>query len=281
MERCLGSALSLRALLVVLFPNAEFVPVEDPAELKAVLRPFRPAAWLAVTRRRERLPLASPYEPAGGPLGFESRMPSPVACGAVDHLYPWVPVPDDWCVLTDTWLAYPAPLWMVARFGNGGKAVNPEASISACEQILACAPHDQTALAQRAAALRDVAVTRAAALAEGALRGAVLLGFFDTAPRCPRSGSSGVGRACPHRMGLCDGTDVSIQVGARDLAGQGVGACVAGGANGHGSSRRGKKRRIRRARGPDHDHAQTPHRRLRRKRRITIRATSTRREQRM
>ena len=175
LERCLGCALSLRALFAAFLPQAEFSPLEDPPELEAALHPFTPTAWMAITRRREVLPLASRLAIAGGPLGFEGRAPTPAACDAIDHLYPWVPVPDDWCALADTWLAYPAPLWMVARFSNGVEAASPEPAITACEQILANAPRDQTALVQRVAALRDVAVTRAAALAEGALRGSVLL----------------------------------------------------------------------------------------------------------
>jgi hypothetical protein len=181
-EECLAHAVLLEPLLNHLWEGAEFRPLAAAEELRRWFEPFAPQACLRVRRRIERLWLAHPFEARPkaalgfAPLAAEHQGPDTDAF-ALEHCFPWVPSGDDWGLLIDTLLHYPAPQWLIVRMANRAPVEEAlrrcEAAIETCERFLAGSAG--VTLAAQTQLVRDVLLNRARRLRESALRGAVLL----------------------------------------------------------------------------------------------------------
>ena len=183
LERALEAAVTFDALLPPFFRGAEFEAVTEPQRLRAILDPFQLASVLAVERRREPVALGVAFESVQG-HGFHLAPDQPAAAFTTEHVFPWIPADDDWNVLLESLLKFPARQWLIARFVNRvccqTEMTRLERAIAVCEQFLASGSAHHTILVRQAAALRDVAVARLAALRGDALGGAVLL--YSTGP---------------------------------------------------------------------------------------------------
>lgn len=181
LEGCLAHAILLGPLLNHLWEGATFRPVAGEEEPQW-FAPFAPRSCLRVERRRERIWLAHPFESRPkGPLGFTApaggRPATEEETLTVEHCFPWVPSWDDWGLLLETLLTYPAPQWLVVRMANRAPVEEAlgrcEAALEACERFLAGGAG--LTLAAQTQLVRDAHLDRARRLRESALRGAVLL----------------------------------------------------------------------------------------------------------
>lgn len=179
LEHALEAAVAFTALLPPLLRGAEFEPLTQPKALRSIVEPFRAASVLAVERRREVIALGVAFEARTHGHGFHVTEGQPAASFTVEHMFPWIPVEDDWTVLLESLLHFPAPQCVVARFNNQvccqAKLSKLERAITLCEQFLASGSARHTILARQAAALRDLALVRLTALRGSALGGALLL----------------------------------------------------------------------------------------------------------
>jgi hypothetical protein len=197
LERCLARAVLLEPLLNAIWEGAEFRALADLEEFRRWFAPFPAAGCLRLRRRREPISLARLFEVRPkGTLGFLPEAPGHPAPDendlTIEHCFPWTPSGDDWGVLLDTLLAYPAPQWLVVRVANQAPVVEAlrrlEADIATCERFLAGGGASQITLAAQTQLLRDTALWRARRLRDGALRGAVLL----ATPGAPDEGIAGL-----------------------------------------------------------------------------------------
>lgn len=182
LEACLAQGLVLEPLLNRIWEGAEFRPITGRQEYQRCFRPFTPGSCLRVQRRIDRLCLAHPFAGAAkGVLGFgPSSHERPARRDEqflVEHCFPWAPSADDWGLLLETLLSYPAPLWIQARFGNRAGPADAirrcEEAIKTCEQFLAGGA--EVTLRAQTELLRNAVLDRVARLQQSALRGAVLL----------------------------------------------------------------------------------------------------------
>lgn len=182
LEACLAQGVVLEPLLNRIWEGAEFRPVTARQEYERCFRPFTPGSCLRVQRRIDRLCLAHPFAKAAkGILGFGPSSHEPHGRRdeqfLVEHCFPWVPSADDWGLLLETMLSYPAPLWIQVRFGNRARPAEAirrgEEAIKTCEQFLAGGP--EVTLRAQTELLRNAVLDRVTRLQESALRGAVLL----------------------------------------------------------------------------------------------------------
>jgi len=196
-ERCLARAVLLGPLLNALWEGAEFRALADPEEFRRWFAPFTAAGCLRLRRRREPISLARLFEVRPkGTLGFLPEAPNPQAPEdndlSIEHYFPWTPSGDDWGVLLDTLLAFPAPRWLVVRLANQAPVAEAlrqlEDAIATCERFLAGGGASQITLATQTQLLRDTALFRGRRLRDGALRGAVLL----ASPGAPDEGIAGL-----------------------------------------------------------------------------------------
>lgn len=182
LEQCLAHAVVFDPLLNHLWEGATFRAVTDVQARQRAFEPFAPQSCLRVRRRVERLWLAHPFRARSeGRFGFmKSGADSPAPAEdtfSLEHCFPWVPSGDDWGLLLDTLLTYPAPQWLIVRMANGACVAEAlarrEAAIETCERFLAGGAG--LTLAAQTQLLRDVLLDSARRLRESALRGAVLL----------------------------------------------------------------------------------------------------------
>ena len=179
LEHALEAAVTFTSLLPSLFRGAEFEPVTQPERLRSIVEPFRLASILAIERRREVIALGVAFEPRTRGHGFHVTEVQQAAPFNIEHMFPWVPVEDDWTVLLESLLRFPAAQCLIARFNNQvcrqTETSKLERAITLCEQFLASGSARHTILARQAAALRDLALVRLTALRSNALGGALLL----------------------------------------------------------------------------------------------------------
>ena len=182
-ERCLKASVLLETLLDTLWDWAEFRTVRNAGEFQKLSQPFTPLSCLWIRRRNAVVPLACPFESETKPVGFQA---SPLSPGApsdgaigISHTFPWNACSQDWSAVLSVLLSYPVPQWIVVRMANRANCIEEiqslETTVATCEQFLACAPRNLTALAQQASDLRDLSASRLAQLRKHAVRGAVLL----------------------------------------------------------------------------------------------------------
>ena len=186
-ELCLENSFRLMRHAAAFWPSAEFQP-----SLNAAMPPFVPCGCLRITRRRERIHLARPFEKAiRSNIGFAAES-LPVGGGnseaalSVRHTFPWIASGDDATALAQALLASPVPLWITVRLSPAGNCncvgARMEADLAACEDFLAGQGGRESHLLQQTAALREVILERACLIREPALRTSVLL----RAPGAPR-----------------------------------------------------------------------------------------------
>ena len=179
-ELCLENSFRLMRHAATFWPSAEFQPTPD-----AAMPPFVPCGCLRITRRRERIRLAQPFEKAiCSNIGFAAGS-CPVGGGgseaapSVKHTFPWIASGDDATALAQALLASPVPLWITVRLSPAGNCncvcARMEADLAACEDFLAGQGGRESRLLRQTAALREVILERACLLREPALRTSVLL----------------------------------------------------------------------------------------------------------
>lgn len=179
-ELCLENTFRLMRHAAAFWPSAEFRPIPD-----AAMPPFVPCGCLRITRRRERIHLARPFEKAiHSSIGF-AAVSCPVGGGgseaatSVRHTFPWIASGDDATAMAQALLASPVPLWITVRLSPAGNCncvgARMEADLAACEDFLAGHGGRESHLLQQAAALREVILERACLLREPALRTSVLV----------------------------------------------------------------------------------------------------------
>jgi len=179
-ERALSNSLLLEAMLGAFWSHADFSPIQAAEEFQQYFAPFQPGCCVQIHRRVRELSLACPFLESSRPLGFRNTEKAPAEPpDTVRHVFPWVPVLDDWSLLLETLLQYPAPQWIVVRVGNAAEPAPTirelESILYRCEHSLASARGDQVTLTGQIQAIREVTLLQMARLGESALRTAVLL----------------------------------------------------------------------------------------------------------
>jgi len=187
-EAGLSHSVRLERLLETFWPHAEFKPVATD-QFVEYFHPFHPGSCVLIGRRKARVSLSQPIQFQMHSIGFSSVHEEPQKCirsqdpAALNHVFPWVaPAGEDWSLLFDALLRTPTPRWIVVRMeithnvGITDRSLNEvENVVTACERFLACGSLRQEMLTGQAQAIREVGLKRLSQIAEGTLRGAILL----------------------------------------------------------------------------------------------------------
>lgn len=162
-EAIITRFLQLKAFLPAHFPEAEFSPIRHTGALRARLHPFVPTHAVALTRRREAISLAKPFETRGTGFGVPLDTYKSSDDQAM-HTFPWVPSYSDWRPLIDFLLWQIDPMWVLIRIRSGAITESQQTRLSetieTCEAYLTKTKVCKTVLTQKAEKLRDLSLER-------------------------------------------------------------------------------------------------------------------------
>ena len=167
--------LSLRALLLAHWGEAEFAPIVDPDELNFCLSPFNPLHALALRRQTRNIQLSDPVlrttvtglvAPEHGRKAAEGA--------SVTYTCPWKPSYDDWSRLIAVMMAQLDPLQLIIRLKASNLSEENrkrlEDQIRICELYADRGRAYEQSLAQQASILRTALAERINALAACAVQ---------------------------------------------------------------------------------------------------------------
>ncbi|HED00472.1 MAG TPA: DUF87 domain-containing protein [Proteobacteria bacterium] len=180
-EEIVNRYLSLMPFLGGHFPEAEFIPITNKAEMESRRAPFAPCDALAIHRRQETLSLSTPLKRLSvgfGPVVEKTEEGN----NSVQHVFPWVPSLDDWARLMDTLAGQLDPLQIIIRLrpcaDHAEVSARLDEIIRTCEMFLSGVGEYQITLTRQASLIRDMAVRQLAALGDQCFN----LGVFVLAP---------------------------------------------------------------------------------------------------
>lgn len=167
-ESVAAHCLSLYPILRSHIPEAEFVPVSDPARLKRVLYPFRMTHALFIGRVKQNLSLSTPLKKLSIGFGDLKERPAEEPNHMVDHVFPWRPSREDWGPFLHTMMGGMEPMLFLARVSprtpDPGTLNCLRTTVETCEAFLTGSKDQNRILKRQARMIRDCSVRQLAEL---------------------------------------------------------------------------------------------------------------------
>jgi len=167
-ENIIARYLTLKPIMEAHFPETEFVPITDYAELDQRFSPFAATHAMAVCREEESICLSTPLKRLS--VGFGPTVEKGEPPDVVQHRFPWTPAMDDGNKLMNILIGQMDPIQIIIRFkaaeAGQDNIEQLEKNVQTCEIFLSAIKEYQITLNQQVSLIRDVSLRQLARLTE-------------------------------------------------------------------------------------------------------------------